>query len=31
MTKLFTTDGWQKSTHSGGQEGNCVEAKAVEK
>ena len=29
MDKLITRDGWQKSTQSGGQEGACVEGKAV--
>jgi hypothetical protein len=29
MDKLVTRDGWQKSTRSGGQEGNCVEVKLL--
>jgi hypothetical protein len=27
MDKVITRDGWQKSTRSGAQEGNCVECK----
>jgi hypothetical protein len=27
MDKLITPDGWQKSSRSGVQEGNCVEVK----
>lgn len=29
MTKIISPDGWQKSTRSGAQEGNCVEVKMV--
>jgi hypothetical protein len=29
MEKLVTTDGWQKSSRSGAQEGNCVEVRAL--
>jgi hypothetical protein len=30
MDKLITLDGWQKSTRSGSQEGDCVEIKRVD-
>jgi hypothetical protein len=30
MDKIITPDGWQKSTRSGGQEGNCVEVRTAD-
>lgn len=30
MEKLTSRDGWQKSSRSGNQQGNCVEVKVLE-